>query len=383
MYIKFEDFYKIYPIKHFILHEFNGVLISPPFGTELCKDYGDIMIYDNSYMSYIKTNLPPATSKFNSCCNIGSSMYMIPYGIYDEFNCVLEMDTELNTTIHPTNIQGKGQFYSVATNGSTAFSFPLGYSDTSYGLYIENNTIKPIPLPNKGFSKRHMGTVYCNGRYFSMPRSDTPGYTELLAFDGNSVTSYILDIKNPDVTRKYSDILVMGDKLISMPFGETSGINEVVIFDTNTNSVELFELDFPDTAKKFNTFTDYQGKIIAMPYGDEHSTDSDYGVILDLTTKETTLINLPNLTFGGKYRFRSCVKCYGNVYFFNTGSPNCPVLKFDSSFNMSTLYSEYLFGRPIVYNEAIYVIAFCRDTFKHYICKFNEDMSFTKEELSV
>ena len=205
MYKAFQDFYKEQSIKHMLLVEHNNELLSPPFATEKCKDYSKVFYKGD----YINLDLLPATSKTNAVAQIKDSSWFLPYGIWDEFNTVVELR---GTTpyYHTLPFKGKGQFYSVATNGKTAFSFPLGYEDTNFGLYIDG-IIKTHELPIKG-KKLHMGTVYCNGRYWSMPRGDEPGYNTLLSFDGEQYQSYELDV-DPNITRKYTDIIVKGNTL--------------------------------------------------------------------------------------------------------------------------------------------------------------------------
>ena len=380
MYIKFEDFYKKYPIKHLVLHEFNGKLISPCFATDQCKDYSRFMVYDG-YFTFINSELPPATSKYNACCNVNGSMYSIPYGIYDSFNCITELDKDFNTVIHYIDMPGKGQFYSVASNGETAFSFPLGYSDTSYGIYIDNG-IHLIPIDKKNNTKLHMGTVYCNGKYYSMPRGDAPGYVDLVSYDGKTIESYPLNIKNPEATRKYSDILVIDNKLYSMPYGELDGVNQVVVFDTDTSTHEMFDLAFPDSPKKFNTFIRLSDKIVGMPYGDEWHDNSNKGIVWDINTKETEIIDLGDLSFGGKYRFRSGINYKDCGYFFNTGSPNCPIIKINSDYTIEKKFiNGYLFGRPLLYKDKMCVIGFNLETYKHYIFKFDSDLLYEQIEI--
>jgi hypothetical protein len=160
-YKKFQDWYHQANIKHLILHNHNGYLISPPFATKKCEDYNKIMKYDGT-VSYIDTELPKGTSKTNSVINVDGSSWFIPYAIYDEFNTVLELRNE--TVIHhKLEASGKGQFYSGASNGDVGFSFPLGYEGTQYALLIKDNNVTLLPFFHT-VSKAHMGAVYCNGK---------------------------------------------------------------------------------------------------------------------------------------------------------------------------------------------------------------------------
>ena len=58
-----------------------------------------------------------------------------------------------------------------------------------------------------------MGTVWCNDRYFSMPRGDEQGYDKLLSFDGNTIQEYEVPYINKNITRKFTDCIVVGNKL--------------------------------------------------------------------------------------------------------------------------------------------------------------------------
>ena len=355
-YKAFEDFYREEPIKHLVLHEHNGLLVSPPFATELCKDYSKVMVKDGDNIFHISLDLPPATSKYNAVTSIDDSIWFIPYGIWDDFNIVVQLK-DLKPIYHVIDKPGKGQFYSIATNGQTAFSFPLGYEETSYGIYIENETVTTIDFDKQGHTKMHMGTVYCNGRYWSAPRGDTPGYTSLTSFDGKIVRHYPINIKNPSVTRKFSDIIVSGDTLFMLPFGETPGVNELIEFDTVTNTYKIRELDIPDFAKKYNTGVLIEDTIVALPYGDEHYNDSQWGLTYNIVTGQHKAFDI-GLSFGGKYRFRSGVAYGKSAVFLPTGTPSCPILFIDKTgtIRASEDFSDHLLGRPIVQGDKIHTI---------------------------
>jgi len=179
-YKAFQDFYHEQSIKHLLLHEHKDILVSPPFATESCKDYSKVLCIDGDKQWTIDLDLPPVTSKFNGAITMGDSVWFIPYGIWDDFNIVVQLKN-FEPIYHKIDMPGKGQFYSTATNGTTAFSFPLGYEDTSYGLYISNETVTVVPFDKQSHMKLHMGTVYCNGRYWSAPRSDNSGYINTLS----------------------------------------------------------------------------------------------------------------------------------------------------------------------------------------------------------
>ena len=369
-YKAFEDFYKEANIKHLLLHDYNNKLLSPPFATEKCKEYSNIWIDGK----FIDLNLPAATSKTSAVTTIQDSVWFIPYGIYDNFNTVVQVKHN-NVIKHQLPFKGKGQFYSVASNDSTAFSFPLGYEGTNNSIYIKDDTVTVHPLPHKG-KKLHMGTVYCNGRYWSMPRGDEPGYNTLLSFDGDQYQSYELDV-DPNITRKYTDIIVKGNTLYSLPFGETKGLNTVVEFDTETNTATYHTINGVDFAKKYNCGVLVGDKIIALPYGDEHADDSNWGLVFDTVTKESQQFDI-KLNFGGKYRFRSGIEYMGNVYFFPSGTPSCPIIKINKNGNILTTahLDNTMLGRPVIYNNQLCAIGHNMHTSKEVIYKFEEDLSY-------
>ena len=84
MYKAFEDYYKDESIKHLVLHDWNGTLISPPFATEKCRDYSSLMFLEKGQMHYMNLDLPEATSKTNALANVGESLWIVPYAIYDK-----------------------------------------------------------------------------------------------------------------------------------------------------------------------------------------------------------------------------------------------------------------------------------------------------------
>lgn len=372
-YKAFQDWYREGNIKHLLLHEHNGYLISPPFSTERCVDYNKIMKYDGT-VSYIDTELPPAVSKTNCVVSVGNDSWFIPYGIYeDDYGTILKLSGD-TPEYYQVEAKGKGQFYSGASNGETIFSFPLGYSGTQYCLYIKDN--KPELIPFDSVEKAHMGTVYCNGEYYSMPRADVSGYNELVSFNGLYFTYYHVPV-NSDITRKYTDLIAIDNKLYSFPFGETIGLNEVVEFDTVTKEFTLHKLDIPDFAKKYNSMVRLGTKIIGMPYGDEHANDSNYGVVFDTVTKESKPIDI-GITHGGKYRYRCGIQYYNFAVFFPSGTPQCPIIivRSDGVIYRMLQFDNIMFGRPVLYKDKIHVLAYdtVKETQHMYI--FGVDFEF-------
>ena len=378
-YKSFQDWYHEASIKHLLLYEYQGNLISPPFATEQCKDYSRILIWNNTSHQYIDLNLPPVTSKTNAVVEAGGSLWFIPYGIYDEFNTVVEL-RDLEIIYHHINKPGKGQFYSAASNGSSAFSFPLGYEETSYGIYINDRQVKPVEFDKRQHVKLHMGCVYANGKFWSMPRSDTEGYINLVSFDGEKFEQYPIANINSTITRKYTDIVVVGSTLYALPFGETAGLNDIVEFDTVNEIFTLHKINGPDFAKKYNVATLVNDKIIAVPYGDEHCQDSNLGIIFDTVTKEITQFDI-NIYHGGKYRYRCGVSYHNHAFFFPAGTPSCPIIKVSQNgvVEKTLLLENIMLGRPIVYNNKMFVMAYNIDTQEQSILSFNQDLELVVE----
>lgn len=370
-YKAFEDWYKEASIKHLVLQIYNDELVTPPFATELCKDYSIFKIINKENISL---TLPEVTSKTNSCEVIDDSLWLVPYGIYDHFNVVVQLNG--NTPVyHDLPFKGKGQYYSLASNGKTGFSFPLGYEDTNVGLYIKDNIISSIPLPVQG-KKLHMGTVYCNNRFWSMPRGDEPGYNLLLSFDGHDIEAYPISGIDNNITRKYSDIIVVENTLYALPFGETSGLNEIIEFNTETNIMLTHSIQGHDFAKKYNSGVYLNGKIIALPYGEDICNDSNWGLVFNTVTKEKYQFDI-GISFGGKYRFRSGITFKDNVYFFPTGTPSCPIFKIDENGNvLKILYMDsWLLGRPIVHENFLKCIGYNIELQNHMLFSFDENLN--------
>jgi len=366
-YKTFQDWYYEAEIKHLILLKHKNNLISPPFATELCKDYS---MFWHSNGHKLNLDIPPVTSKTNACVVINETVWMIPYGIYDDFNTVIQIEHG-EAFYHKLPFIGKGQYYSIASNGDTAFSFPLGYENTNHGIYIKDNKVTVHKLPCQG-TKLHMGTVYCNGRYWSMPRGDTE-YNMLLSFDGEKYESFELTKVDNSITRKYTDIIVKNNILYSLPYGETPGINDVVEFDTDTNTISYHKLDVPDFAKKYNVAVILDDVIIGVPYGSDHTHDSNWGVVFNTVDKTSKAFNI-DINHGGKYRFRCGIAYKEHAYFFPSGTPSCPILKINKDGNIVTkkYMKEYILGRPIKHLDKISVIAYNIKTKKHYVLSIDD-----------
>lgn len=384
-YKAFEEFYREAQIKHLMLQEYQGVLISPPFCTDKCKDYNRLMIIDNENVKFIELDLPPATSKFSGHALIGDSIWFIPYGIWDHFDVVLQLK-DFKPIYHKINRTGKGQFYNMDTDGKTAFSFPLGYEGTNFCLYIKDEQVHTIDFEPQPYLKLHMGTVYCNGRYWSPPRSEGgtgPGYINMMSFDGKDVKTYPINVPNTYVTRKYSDMVVVGNTLYALPFGEQPGLNEVLEFNTDTNEYKLHKLDVPDFAKKYNCMVVVDEYIIGLPYGTKDENGSNIGVRFNTIDKTSTAFNIgDDFTFGGKYRFRSGVNYNGRAVFLPSGTPTCPVISIGKDLDMiSTHIPGTLLGRPILYKGKLKALGY--DIENHFLSlfTFEDDLTYTTLKL--
>jgi hypothetical protein len=380
-YKAFEDWYKEADIKHLILQDIDGVLVSPPFATELCKDYTwfkYIIKGDTELNLDVFLDLPAATSKTNTCELIGGNIWMVPYGIYDDLNFVVELDVN-KIKLHKLSFGGKGQFYNLASNGAEGFSFPLGYQDTNIGLHIKDSKVTSYPLPTKG-KKLHMGTVYCNGSFWSMPRGDDPGYNTLLEFNGEEIITHeIIGIDN-SITRKYSDIIVKDNTLYALPFGETAGLNEIIEFNTTTKSYHLHKIEGYDFAKKYNAGVLVNDNIVALPYGEDYNDDSNWGLVFNTATKQSRQFDI-GLKFGGKYRFRSGIEYNGSAYFFPAGTPTCPILKIsaEGTIEKELYMKEWLLGRPIVYDNTLTVLGYNLKSKEHKVFRFASDLTLLTE----
>lgn len=370
-YKAFEDYYKEASIRHLVLIEYKGRLVSPPFATERCKDYNKILVWHNTAV-YIDLDLPPATSKFNGVQVVGDRLWMIPYGIWDNFRYAVELN-DYQATVHELYSHGKGQYYSLDGNDHTAFSFPLGYEGTDHCLLIKDNKITQIKFLSP--KKAHMGTVYCNQGFWSPPRSDDAGYTTIAGYRDQEFIRIQVALSNKDVTRKYSDFIANGNILYALPFGETAGINEIIEFNTETLEYKLYPMS-SDFAKKYNAGVLVGNVIIAVPYGDEHCNDSNIGIVFDTVSKTIKEFDI-SLPFGGKYRFRCGQELDQHAVFFPTGTPSCPILVVDQQGNIKQKIplENYLLGRPIKYKDKLATMAYELDTQCHYIMFLDRDLN--------
>jgi len=375
-YKAFADFYHEAEIRHLILTEYQGNIVSPPFATELCKNYSKVLIWNGTSVEYVELDLPPVTSKTNAVVTVQDSLWLIPYGIWDDFNIVVQLKDK-TPIYHKIDNTGKGQFYSVATDGKSAFSFPLGYEDTSYGLYIKDNAVQAISFNKQEHVKLHMGCVFSNGRYWSMPRSDTAGYLNLVSFDGTALETYPVPNINSSVTRKYTDVVAVGDTLYALPFGETSGLNEVIEFNTNTKEFKSYALPGHDFAKKYNVATLVENKIIGVPYGDEFCYDSNLGIVFDVNTKEIKQFDI-GIAHGGKYRYRSGISYKGSAFFFPGGSPSCPIIKVsqEGTVEKKLYFEDTMLGRPLLFKDKMYAISYNLKNKSQSILEFDEDLNY-------
>ena len=369
-YKSFEDFYHNAEIKHLVLFAHGDYLISPPFCTDKCKDYSNVLVYKNNKITLVPVDTPPATSKYNSMVSIGNSVYFAPYGIWDNFNTVLELDIDsLEPTYHTVSSTGKGQFYNMATDGVTAFAAPLGYEPVSFCLFIKDGSVKQIAVPESSALKRHMGSIFLNGNYYSPPRGETLDYNCVLKF--NPITESVTMIEVADLPyskRKYSDFIAVGDKLYALPFGREQYLEHVLVLDTRNDSVELVKLNVPKFMKKYNAGVVLGDTIVAMPYGHKDDGDANYGLVFNTTTYEHATFDI-GTSFGGKYRFQCGVEYQGNAVFFPTGTPNADIIVVSQQGNIVFRKNlpNYVLGRPLVHDNLIYTMAYEIETKTHYM----------------
>jgi hypothetical protein len=344
------------------------------------------MIIDSTKIEFIDLKLPPATSKFCDSCNIENQTWFIPYGIWDDFNYVVELSNFI-PTYHKIEKNGKGMFYSVASNNETAFSFPLGYEGDPYCLFINDNKISTIDLSVKNANKLHMGTVYCNEKYWSAPRGDSLlgekehcNYHSLLSFDGTKIEEFPLKLKDNTIPRKYSDLLVKENVLYALPYGEKNGVTEILEFNTETNDTNFYQIENYDFAKKYNSMVLIGDYIISLPYGDEAERDSNYGIQFNTKTKSIEFFDIgEDLSFGGKYRFRTGNKLKNTAIFVPSGTANCPIMSIDEDLNLKKCELDtILFGRPIVHENFVKVIGVDLYTQQSYLFMFDEHLNYEK-----
>ena len=250
-----------------------------------------------------------------------------------------------------------GQFYGCDSNGTTACSFPLGTSNTSFLLYIDEKGLHTQDFDAE-MRKSHMGTAYCNGRYWSMPRGDFRNYNVLVSYDGKDIEKYPIPVDHT-LSRKFTDLIPVGNTLYSLPYGETAGLTQVVEFNTEYNSVSTHELNVPDFAKKYNAQVLVDETIIGVPYGDADDFESKYGVVFDTVTKQSRPFDI-EIGYGGKYRFKCGIAYKGRAIFLPSGTPGLPIISVatDGTFHATKTDNSKLFGRPIIYKEKLYTLVF-------------------------
>lgn len=380
-YKSFENFYHETSIKHILLFEYQNKLVSPPFATELCRDYSNLMVLENDSVNFINMDLPSTTSKFSGGALINDSLWFIPYGIWDNFNSVIQYKNG-NIKQYMLNQTGKGQFYSLASNGIEGFSFPLGYEGTNYCLHIKDEIVSVVTFDSNDHTKMHMGTVFCNESFWSPPRGDTVGYSDIAEFKNGEIIKHHINLKNQDTTRKYSEFVVKDKTLFALPYGENNdNFNELIEFDTETYTYTIHELPISRFKKKFNSGVLLKDKIIALPYGDEYEFNSNWGVSFDTVTKETKEFDI-GFSFGGKWRYAAGINFFDDAVFFPVGTPTLPImvisedLKIKTSINMS----EYLIGRPIIFQNKLTSLAYHLENQTHHLLEidsnYNVDIKF-------
>ena len=383
-YKSFEDYYREAEIKHLVLFKHNNYLISPPFCTDKCKDYSRVLIYKDGGVAWFHVDTPPATSKYNSMISIGNSAFFAPYGIWDEFNTVLELDTQGpgKATYHTLDSTAKGQFYNMASDGKTAFSAPLGYEEVSFGLFIKDGKVKQIPFPVTGELKKHMGTVWANGYYWSAPRGESYDYNQILKFNPDTEELTFITVDLPQARRKYSDFIVAGNKLFALPLGRDIELYQMMVVDTTTDSVELVDLNVPTFVKKYNAGVLLDNVIVALPYGHKDNGDANHGLVFNTDTYEHSTFDI-DLSFGGKYRFRSGIEYNGVAIFLPTGTPNADIIVVDKTGTILFRKSlpEYILGRPLVDNGIVYTVAYNVLTKKHSILTIDSNYTLSFDVL--
>ena len=371
-YKSFEDFYREAEIKHLVVWDYYGGLISPPFCTDNCKEYSKVMVlgYDTNF---IDVDTPPATSKYNAMAEVDKSFWFVPYGIWDEFNTILEIRNGKPFT-HTIESNAKGQFYNLASNGKHAFAAPLGYETVSFALFIKDGNVKQIPMPDNGELKKHMGTVWSNGYYWSPPRGESYDYNKILKFNPDTEKLDFIEVDLPKARRKYSDFIVAENKLFALPLGRDLELNHMLVVDTNTHTTETVELNVPRFIKKYNAGVLIDDIIVAMPYGHKDDKLNNYGLLFNTKTYEHSVFDVGQ-EFGGKYRFRSGVSFNNLAVFFPTGSQNVELIAVNSEGSVvwKELFSDYIFGRPVVQNNSIRTLAYHIESKKHYVFSLNKN----------
>ena len=191
-----------------------------------------------------------------------------------------------------------------------------------------------------------------------MPRGDFRNYNVLVSYDGKNIEKYPIPVDHT-LSRKFTDLIPVGDTLYSLPYGETAGLTQVVEFNTEYNSVSTHELNVPDFAKKYNAQVLVDETIIGVPYGDGDDFESKYGVVFDTVTKQSRPFDI-EIGYGGKYRFKCGIAYKGRAIFLPSGTPGLPIISVatDGTFHAIKTDNSKLFGRPIIYKEKLYTLVF-------------------------
>ena len=205
-----------------------------------------------------------------------------------------------------------------------------------------------------------MGTTYCNGKFWSPPRGDTPNYNDIVCYDGTTITTYPVEFEHPEITRKYSDFIAYGNKLYAMPFGERGNLTEVLVFDTDTLEHHLQQLDIADFYKKYNCGVLVDDCIIAVPYGTKEQDSSSKGLVYNCVTGEHYNFDLGDLGFGGKYRFRSGMLFNNLAVFFPTGTPAVPMLAITKTGKIvfQKTFKDFVMGRPVLHENKLWTVCY-------------------------
>lgn len=383
-YKSFEDFYRDTEIKHLVLFEQDGKLISPPFCTDKCKDYSRVMILENDVFTFMDVDTQPATSKYNTMANINGTLYFAPYGIWDKFNTLLSLNNQ-DARSYKIISNSKGQFYNMASNGNTGFASPLGYDPVSFAIYIKDWKIQQIEVPGTDELKRHMGTVFLNGSYYSPPRGESYDYDRILKFEIETEQLTLIPVPNlVKARRKYSDFIVAGDKLFALPFGRDLELKHMLVYDTTQETVELVELNIPDFVKKYNGGVLIDDTIIALPYGHKDNGDANFGLVFNVDTYKHKIFDIGQ-SFGGKYRFRSGIAYNGVAVFLPAGTPNADIIVVDKEGNIlfRKQMPAYIIGRPILYNTCITSLAYKIETKEHFLFKLDANYTITLSKIDI
>ena len=221
-----------------------------------------------------------------------------------------------------------------------------------------------------------MGTVWCNGHYWSPPRGEGYDYNQILKFNPDTEELSFISVDLPKARRKYSDFIVAGNKLFALPLGSDLDLNQVLVVNTTNDSTELIELNVPLFTKKYNAGVLLGDTIVAMPYGNKDDGNANFGLLFNTITHEHKTFNI-GVTFGGKYRFRSGIEFNGLAVFLPAGTPAAPIIVVNEqgSILFQQTIPEYILARPIVYKDAIYSLAYQVETGNMFLFTLDKDFN--------